>query len=151
MGCGCTGFASSTGGGTPAAPTPIPTWFPCMAFTFADFTPFAALVGDVEKWSMPAKAMIMGAVIKTSVAFAGPGITGLTLSVGIVGSLAKVLSPFDAFAAVSNTNFGTAQTLDLEDFGAATSIRLAAVAVGANLSNLTAGAGCLYLLGAKIP
>lgn len=148
MGC-CDGFG--LGAGTPAAPSPVPTWFPCMAFTFATFTPFAALVGDVEIWSMPAKAMILGAVIKTSVAFAGAGITGLNLSVGIVGDLAQVLSPFNALAAVSNTNFGTAQTLDLENFGAATSIRLAAVAVGANLSNLTAGAGCLYLLGAKIP
>lgn len=149
MGCGCDGFG--LGAGTPAAPSPVPTWFPCMAFTFATFTPFAALTGDVEIWSMPAKAMILGAVIKTSVAFAGPGVTGITLSVGIVGNLAKVLSPFDAFAAVSATNFGTAQTLDLENFGAATSIRLAAIAAGANLSNLTAGAGCLYLLGAKVP
>lgn len=150
MGCGCKGFAAS-GGGTPAAPTPIPTWFPCMAFDFTMFTPFAAMAGDVQIYSLPQKAIIHGAVIKTSTAFSGPGITAVTLSVGIVGNLAKILSPYDAFAAVANTNFGTADLLDLENFGAATSIRLAAQSAGANLSVLTAGAGCLYLLGSALP
>ena len=151
MGCGaCSGF-SGGGGGTPAAPTPIPTWFPCLAFDFTMFTGFAALVGDVEIWSMPAKAMITGAIIKTSTAFAGPGIATLNLSVGIVGNLAKTLSPYDAKAAVSNTNFGSADLLQIENFGAATSIRLAAVATGANLSALNAGAGCLFLLGSVLP
>lgn len=149
MGCACHGFPV-LGGGSPAAPTAVPTWFPCFAFAFGLFTPFAALAGDVEIYSLPASCTIEGAVIKTSQAFAGPGITGVTLSVGLVGNLAKYLSPFDAFAAVSDTNFGSANQLYPENFGAATSVRLAAVSAGANLSALTAGAGCLWLKVGKL-
>lgn len=146
---GCNGFSGS-GGGTPAAPTPIPTWFPCMEFTFAQFTGFAALVGDIQIYSLLSRGTIEGAVIKTKTAFAGAGITSLNFSVGIVGNLAKIVSPYNGLAAVSDTNFGTADVLDLENFGAATSIRVAAVAVGANLSALTQGVGCLWLKGARL-
>lgn len=145
----CCGFTG--GGGTPAAPSPIPTWFPCFDFDFTMFTGFAALVGDVNIYSLLSRGTIEGAVIKTSTAFSGPGITGISFSVGIAGDLAKILSLYDGFAAVSDANFGTADQLQLENFGAATSIRLAAISIGANLSALTAGAGCLWLKGARIP
>lgn len=121
-----------------------------MEFDFTDFTGFAALVGDVQIYSLLSRGTIEGAVIKSKTAFAGPGITALTFSVGIVGDLAKILSPYDGLAAVANTNFGTGNMLELENFGAATSIRLAALAVGANLSALTQGVGCLWLKGARL-
>jgi len=141
----------NTGGGTPVNPTPVPTWFPCFDFTFADFTPFAALIGDIEIYSLLSRGTIEGAVLKTSTAFSGPGITDVKMSVGIAGNLAKILSPFDVDTAVTDTNFASTNILNLENFGAAASIRLAAIAVGANLSALTAGAGCLWLKGARIP
>lgn len=140
----------NTGGGTPTNPTAVPTWFPCIEFDFTDFTGFAALIGDIEIYSLLSRGTIEGAVIKTTTAFAGAGITSLTFSVGIAGNLAKILSPYEATAAVSDTNFGFADELQLENFGAATSIRLAAVAVGANLTNLTQGVGCLWLKGARL-
>lgn len=150
MTCGCNGFGPP-GGGTPGAPSTVPTWFPCFAFTFADFTGFAALTGDVQIWAMPTRSVITGAVIKMKTAFAGAGVTALTFSVGIVGNLAKIISPHDALAAVTTTNFRASNILDLEDFGAAAvSIRLAAIAAGANLSNLTAGAGCVWFLGSQL-
>lgn len=138
------------GGGTPTSPSAVPTWFDCIDFTFADFTGFAALVGDVEKYSLPARCTVEGVALHTSIPFAGPGITGLTLSVGLVGNLAKYLPPYDAFAASSDTRIGTANQLFAENLGAATSIRLSAASVGANLSALTAGAGCLWLKVAKL-
>jgi len=64
--------------------------------------------------------------------------------------LAKYLSPYDAFAAVSNTRIGASNVLFPESFGGATSIRLSAQSAGANLSVLTAGAGCLWLKVAKL-
>jgi len=140
----------SGGGGTPTNPTAVPTWLPCFDFTFADFTGFAALVGDIEIYSLPARCTIEGAAIHTSTPFAGPGITAVTLSVGLVGNLAKYLSPYDAFAASSDTRIGAANLLFPENLGAATSVRLAAESVGANLSVLTAGAGCLWLKVAKL-
>jgi hypothetical protein len=149
--CGCNGFSGNGGGGTPAAPTPVPTWFPCMEFQFSQFTGFAALTGDIQIYSLLSRGTIEGAVIKTKTVFAGAGITGLNFSVGIVGDLAKIISPYNGLAAVSDTNFGTGDQLQLENFGAAVSIRLAAVAVGANLSALTQGVGCLWLKGARLP
>lgn len=146
--CGCNGFG--LGGGTPASPTTVPTWFPCMPFDYTMFTGFAALVGDVQIYSLLARGTIEGAVIKTKTAFVGAGITSLKFSVGIVGNLAKIVSPYDGLAAVANTNFLAVNVLDVEDFGAAVSIRLAAQAVGANLSALTAGSGCLWLKGARL-
>lgn len=147
---GCCGFSGSAGG-TPAAPAAVATWFPCFDFDYTLFTGIAAPNGDVEIYSLLERGTIEGAVIKTTTAFVGVGITALTLSVGIADDLAKILSPYDALAAVSDTHFGTANILDVENFGAATSIRLAALATGANLSALTAGAGCLWLKGARIP
>jgi hypothetical protein len=137
-------------GGTPTNPTSVPTWFPCIAFAYTDFTGFAALVGDVEKYSLPAKCTIEGVALHTDVAFTGPGITAVTLSVGLVGNLAKYLSAYDAFAAASNTRIGAANLLFPENLGAVTSIRLSAQSVGANLSVLTAGSGCLWLKVAKL-
>lgn len=140
----------ANGGGTPANPTAIPTWFPCFDFAYTDFTGFAALSGDIEIYSLPAYCTIEGAAIRTTTAFVGAGITNLQLSAGIVGDLARYISIYDALAAVSNTNVQTANQLQLPNVGAATSIRLAALAVGANLSALTAGAGCLWLKVAKL-
>jgi len=144
MGCAQEGFGGSAGPNVPA-------WSLCLHFFYTDFTAFGALVGDVQIYSLLARGLIQGAVIKTTIAFSGPGITGLTLSAGIVGNLAKFLSPYNALAAVSNTNFGLADQLQMENFGAATSVRLAAVAIGANLSVLTQGEGCLYLDVAQLP
>jgi hypothetical protein len=121
-----------------------------LEFTFTDFTGFAALVGDIQIYSLLSRGTIEGAVIKTKTAFAGPGVAALTFSVGLVGDLARILSPYDGLAAVSNTNFGDADELQLINFGAATSIRLAAQATGANLSVLTQGVGCLWLKGARL-
>jgi hypothetical protein len=142
MGC-CGGF-----GGVGAN---VPQWTRCLNFSYTDFTGFAALVGDIAIYSLLARGEIEAAVIKVSTPFVGPGITSLSLSAGIVGNLAKILSPYDALAAASATNFGTSDGLQVEDFSVATSIRLAAIAVGANLSALTAGAGCLWLKVAQIP
>jgi len=144
------GTSGGGGGGTPSNPTAVPTWYPCFAFAYTDFNGVAGLTSNIQIYSLPAQCTIEGAVIKTSTAFAGAGITSLKLSCGIAGNLAKFLSPFDLLAAVSNTNFGFADQLQLESFGGATSIRLAIVAIGANLTALTQGAGCLYLKGAKV-
>jgi hypothetical protein len=141
-----------SGGGTPASPDAVATWFPCFAFDYTLFTGFAALVGDVQIYSLLSKGTIEDALIKTSIPFAGGGIASLKLSVGIVGNLAKIISPYDAMAAVTDTNFLGANIFEIESFAAAgISIRLAAQAVGADLTQLTAGAGCLWLKGARLP
>jgi hypothetical protein len=137
--------ADPIGGGTITVPTTVPTWQPCIPFTFANFTGFAALVGDIQAFSLLAGMTLEGVILKTSTLFTGPGITGVTLSLGLVGDLAKYLSPHDVQAAVAGNNFGTGDRFSIESFTGATSVRLAAISTGANLSALTQGAGCLYV------
>lgn len=137
MGCG-SGFGNGAGSN-------FPSWSACLPFDFTLFNGFAALLGDIQILSIPARTVIEGVVIKTKTQWVGVGLTSLTFSVGIVGTLDKYLGLYDGLAAPSNTNFGTSETLQVENFGAAVSVRLGLVSTGANLSVLTAGTGCLYL------
>jgi len=106
----------------------------------------AALTNDIEILSLPAGAVIHAVRIKQSTAFAGTLISAYTLSVGIVGTLNKYASAFDVFQAVADTTFQVSSTVGSENYGAATSIRLAATSVGANLDQSTAGAVDVWIL-----
>lgn len=140
----------TSGGGTPASPTSVPTWFPCFDFSYTDFNGFAALEGDFEIYSLPAYCVIEGAAIRTTTAFVGAGITSLYIASGIVSDLARYMRIIDALAPVTSSNVQTANQMAIESVSVATSIRLAALATGANLTALTAGAGCLWLKVAKL-
>ena len=100
---------------------------------------------DIDIGDLPAGAVIHSVMQKHSVAFAG-GVTALTISVGIVGDLAKYGTAHDGFAAVSDTAFTLDTTVGLETFGGATSIRAAAIATTANLDQLTIGSTDIYIL-----
>ncbi len=133
--------------GTPSNPTAVPTW---MKFSFTHLQlQAAALTNDFEIYSAPARVQLGGAVLKHSAAFGGGAIASYTLSLGLTGDLARYLSPFSAFGAPANTKptgYAEGYLLDQLQFGAVTSIRVAAVATGANLSASTAGAATLWLL-----
>jgi hypothetical protein len=112
----------------------------------------AALTNDIELFSLPASTLIHKVIIKQTTAFAGT--TTYTLSVGIVGTLVKYIAAYDVMAAVSDTTFGVAAVTvnaTLENFGAATSIRLAAVSTVENLDQSSAGAADIYVLTSLLP
>ncbi len=99
----------------------------------------AAFTSDIELFALPAGSVIQAVKIKQSVAFAGTGISAYTLSVGPAGSLVKYAAAFDVFQAVGATVYAVEANIGGEAHDAATSIRLAATAVGANLDQSTAG------------
>ncbi len=112
----------------------------------------AALTNNIELFSLPAKTVIHKVIIKPTTAFAGT--TSYTLSVGIAGTLAKYIAAFDVKQVVANTTFGVAAaTINAtpENFGSATSIRLAAVSTVEDLDDSTAGAADIYVLTSTLP
>ena len=111
----------------------------------------AALTNNIELFSLAAKGVIEAVVIKQSVAFAGTGITAYTVSVGIAGALTEFASAFDVFQAVGDTVNQSSDNLDLENFTSATSIKIAATSVGANLDQSTAGSVDVWVKTSTLP
>jgi len=105
-----------------------------------------SLTNDIEIFSLPAGGIILGASIKPSTQFAGPGILTYTGSIGIAGTLNKYALAFPLETAVSDTNFQLTQNFYMENWGTVTSVRLAAISTGANLDQSTGGEVCINLL-----
>jgi hypothetical protein len=121
--------------------------------TYTDLST-AGLTNDIELFSLPAKTVIHKTVVKHSVAFSGSTIASYTISVGIAGTLAKFIAAFDVFQAVAATTFSSAATTinqSPENFTSAVSVRIAAVAVGANLSAATAGSVDMWVETSLLP
>lgn len=125
----------------------VPQWFK-VTVGFAALST-AGVTNDIEILSLPVGTMIHKVVQKHSVAFAGPSITAMTISVGITGTLAKYGTALDVFQAVGATVFQLDSVVGIESFGAVTSIRAAGIATGANLDQLSAGSTDIYLLVSK--
>jgi len=111
----------------------------------------AALTNNIELFSLPTKGVIKNVIIKHTTAFAGTSITAYTVSVGIAASLAKYASAFDVFQATGAAVGQTSSVADFESFTGATSIKIAATSVGANLSASTAGSVEVYVLWNVLP
>jgi hypothetical protein len=128
----------------------VPVWVKATK-TYSDLSS-ALLNNDIEIYSLPAGGVVHAVKVKHSVAFAGTGVTSLTLNVGITGALGKYyLSNFNWTAAVGPT-VGQVQAnsgaITIESQSAATSIRLAATCNVA-LNQLTAGSVDVWLLVSK--
>jgi hypothetical protein len=115
------------------------------SITAAAFTASAA-TEDIELFSLPAGGVIHAVKIKHSTAFSGGALSAMTLSVGIVGTLAKYATAFDVFQAVGATVQQLTSTVGTENHSAATSIRLAATATTDTLDNVTVGAVDVWVL-----
>lgn len=111
----------------------------------------AALTNDAELFSLAAQGVIEKVIVKHTTAFAGTGITAYSISVGVTGELDKYAIDFDVFQAVADTTFDTNNSLGMENFGSATSIRIAAESTGANLDQSTAGSVDIYVLASTLP
>lgn len=106
----------------------------------------AALSNDIEAFNTVAKSLVLGSIMKTSVAFAGTGITGYTVSLGTSADFQKYGSNFDVTTAVTDANAQATNAMDVDSFSGATSIRAKAIATGANLNQSTAGSIDIWLL-----
>jgi hypothetical protein len=120
-----------------AAPNAVLTRMHIATVTFAQLAA-AALVNDIEVYSLPARAVITGIMVKPSIAFGGGALTDYAVSVGLVGNL-EFYMPLYSVIAVGDQVFSQVTIDDMQNYGAATSIRLAAYATGASLNAATAG------------
>lgn len=109
----------------------------------------AATTNSITLFSLAAAGVIHAVKIKHSTAFAGAAIATYTLSVGIVGTVAKYASAFDVLQAVSNTAFQLSSVLGSENNAAAVNIVVTATSTGANLSVSTAGVADIWVLLSK--
>ena len=100
----------------------------------------AALTNTIELTSLLAKGVIEMIIVKSATAFVGASITNLNVEIGLASDADKFMGAYDALAAVGDTNRAAGQFFDgPESFASATSIKLKATAVGANLDALSAG------------
>jgi len=98
----------------------------------------AATTQSLTIFALPAKAMVLSCVVKSTTAFTGT--TTLTATLGITGTLTACIStPFDLMAAVSNTNFSVALPAPIVSY-AGTNLILALTSTVQNISSISAGA-----------
>lgn len=123
--------------------TGTPRW---RKFTVSegDFTA-AATSEDIELFSLAAGGIIHAVKIKHSASFTGGGAGSVTLSVGISGNTTKYASAFDVFQAAGATTLQLSDSLNTENHGSATSIRVEAVS-DVNVGDLTAGSAEIWVL-----
>lgn len=124
----------------------------CTKYTFAysDLSA-AATTYNAEIFSLAAMGVMHGIAIKHTTAFSGGSVTACTISVGIASDLDKHGGPFDVYQAVGDTVFDFSSTFGIEDFGSATSIRIAAESTGDDLDQLTAGSVDIYVFKSVLP
>ncbi len=136
---------------TPVIAGEVSRWIK-VTKTYTDFAT-AGLTNDIEIYSLPAKSVIQGCVIKHTTLFSGGTIATYTASVGILGNLVKYAAAFNVLQAVSNTTFGlgTAIVPTVEDFGAVKSIRGSVVSTVGLLNAATQGSVDFYLLVSTLP
>lgn len=115
---------------------------------YTDFST-AAVTNSVDLFTLQAKEVIHMIQIVPTVAFAGGLIATYTVSVGIVGVLAKY-----AIAANAFTGF-TLPTINalpgLESTSGTTAIKATAVSTVGNLNAATAGSVDIYVLKSTLP
>ena len=91
-------------------------------------------------FNIPANGLILGIVVHPTVAFAGPSITAMTVSMGWTGGSVTSLTPtFNIFQAVANNTYQPTNLFTPPGQITANSLVANFIATGANLNVLTAG------------
>jgi hypothetical protein len=122
--------------------------------TYQDFAT-AGTSNTLPVYTLPPGWIVNKAIMKTSVAFAGPGIVGYALTLFQVGN-AIFGGSYDGMAAVGGTNFDAAKEDNgfigkPYDFGNTTAFTLLANSTGANLNVATQGSVTVWLLVVPVP
>jgi len=121
-----------------------------LTFTHTQFQT-AGLVQTIELVSLVSKGVLDAFAIQHTTAFAGTGITAYSIQLGITGTLDKFSGAFDILQATGNQVGLYVPVGGIENFGAATSLKITATAVGANLDQSSAGSVDVYVLKSTLP
>lgn len=119
--------------------------------SYTDFS-FGGTGTGIILTSLPAKRAIVGAVIRPTVSFAGPGITNVTIGLGWSSTATNFASPYSVSQAIfDNTSQESFGSFYIGDFVAAWPVYARAVSTGGNLNTLTAGTVDIYLFTIDLP
>lgn len=132
-----------------AAAAAAPVWQK-YTFAYSDLAT-AATSNSITLFSLGAKQVIHGVVVKHETAFAGGSLSAYDVSVGVTGDLERYSSDFDVFQAVGSSTAQASQDLSPENFSTSTNILLSAVSVGDNLDQATAGSIDIWVAVATLP
>lgn len=127
----------------------LPKWTK-ITKTYSDFS-IAALTNSIEILSLPAKGVIHAVKLKHSTLFSGGTITTYTISIGIVGSLAKYITASNVKATVGDLVQYVSSTLGTEGNAAVTSIKATAISTLDNLDEATQGSVDIWILYSVLP
>jgi len=111
----------------------------------------ATTTNNITLFSLPANTMIHQVVIKHSIQFAGSGLSGYTISIGIASNLTKYTVPFNVFQATSDTARSITQACEIESFSGATDIKISAVSSNVNLNQSTSGSVDIWVMTSLLP
>jgi hypothetical protein len=121
-----------------------------VTLTFDQFAA-AALSNSQPLFTLPAKQLLIGLMIKHSVPFAGPAVASLALGVGVAGDTGKFITAFDGLQAVADTAYESNLEQYMGSFAGSTAIQVTATSSGANLSALTQGSVDVWYQAAQLP
>lgn len=138
--------ASSSGGSSLSS---TPAWLSPLNFTHTQLQA-AATSNNIEAYSLPARGVLEGIIIKPRVAFGGGAIAAYTLSIGLVSDVAIYLPPFSVMS-IGATVISLADLMTIENYSSVASIRLAAASVSANLDASTSGSVDIWFKMAQLP
>ena len=112
-----------------------------VTLSYSDFQG-ASTTKSVTARTLPSNRSLFSVIIKHTTAFAGSGLSAITISLGITGDLTKFINNFNILQAVSSSAQDSAITIYFP--GVATPIIATVTATGANTSALNAGSVDIY-------
>ena len=112
---------------------------------FGDFSD-GSTQKDISVFTLKAGRKLVEFMLKHEDAWAGGGITAVTIELGIVGDEGKYsVETFDVFQAPSDTIFNIEAPDTMEDIASDVDVRMRVTAQGDNLDQLNAGSIDLYI------
>lgn len=127
----------------------VPKWIK-VTKTYQDLSA-AALTNNISIYTLPANGYIHDVKVVPTTAFSGGTIATYTLSVGIVGSLAKYAIATNVFTGNTTVNAVHTPLVSPESLSVTTDIRAAVISTVGNLNAATAGAVNIYILVSLLP
>jgi hypothetical protein len=121
-------------------------------FPYTNFTA-ASTTEQVTLFSLPAKGLIHYCVQKHSTSFAAPGLSYLSVTIGLSGDPARYCPILNVYAAVGTSSafIPSGSAFIPESFTASTAIVVTGISTGANLNTLTAGSLDVWVLTSTLP
>lgn len=118
---------------------------PYTAFTAA------SMFQSVPLFTLPARGVIEGVVIKHSSGFAGGGLTGFTVEVGVTGDEDRFATAFNVFQVPGSSVAKSSAQQSIEDFASTTPVLVTGRSAAANVNAVTIGSVDIWVKSSTLP